>query len=426
MAAAPDLLARDPTAGTLLHRPDDRFVPLRPDDLAGALAADNATFGEDARWLTELATAIADVVDQEAGAFEHELCARYGPFNPDRDTIPFHPPATAGGDNFAELLTRIDYLLNKANFERLSDDQLRAVVRSGDARGVRVRLDPEKVRYIAVWVRGRTTTCVTRRTWREPLRGRAVRVGMFRRLVVVGRLRDDPNVLLKLFKDIPACDLEALLPHAEVAMSWFDRARALGGGAGAVGSTATKLVNLVTGIIAWTKILWVILIGAGVLAYRGIVGYRRARAARDSQRTRHLYFQSLDNNVGAIHALVTMFAQEEIKEALLAYAFCHARRPGLAHPSARADVDAADAAFPSGHDWLAPRVAAYLGERFGVEVDFDADDALRTLDRLNLWLDRSACRVIPPAEAVDRLRSHWRSHRTRHHHEMVIQSPLAK
>lgn len=413
MPVSRDVLTRDPTVETLVHRPDDRFVPLRPDDLAEALASDQTVFGQDARWLRDLSAALADVVEQEAGAFEQELCARYAPFNPDRDTINLRSDRDGSGDAFADLLRRIDYLLNKANFERLSDDQLHAVVKSAAVRGVRVRLNPANAAYVAVWVRGQTATRVTRRTWRSPVKGRPVPIEMFRRLVVVARLRNDPNVLLKLFKDIPVCDLEALLPHAEIAMTWFDRARALGGGAGVLGSTATKVVNLITGIIAWTKLLWVILFGALLLAYRGITGYRRARASRDSQRTRHLYFQSLDNNVGAIHALVTMVVQEEAKEALLAYAFCHARGGAAC---------AADAA-PCDTAWLATRVQDYLRQRFAVEVDFDASDALNTLSRLDLWLDRSACRVIAPPEAVDRLRSHWRSHRTRHCHELAIQAP---
>jgi len=186
-------------------------------------------------------------------------------------------------------------------------------------------------------------------------------------------------------------------------MSWWDRAMMVSGGAGALGSTATKVFKLVTTIAALSRLLWVVLFGAALLSYRTFVGYRRARTNRDSQRTRQLYYQNLSNNGAALHTLISMIAQEELKEAVLAYAFCHE---------------------PGERSWtsvnFAARVAAYLSERFAAEVDFDAPDAIESIARLNLLRDTVAFRVIPCEEAEEQLLKCWITRQSTGYHRTMV------
>ncbi len=395
-------LSRDPMSAIEAHLPDNRFVPVRARELAAALAQDAPRFGLNAALVEQIARALEDVIDQEAAAFEQDLIERYAPFNPDRDTLPpADVEAARTAPTCAELLARLDYLFNKANFERLSDVQIQEAVRMANSHGLRIRLRPDRIESLAVWVRGRDR--VERRflTWRHPLRGERRSLPVYRRLIVVARLRDDPNVLLKLFKEIPVADVEALLPHAEVQMNWLDRLKVFGGGAGMVGSSATRLFHYLGFLAYWSRIMWVLAIGGLILLIRTLMGYKTARTQRDWVRTRHLYYQNLDNNNGVIHALVSMVNQEECKEALLAYAACLAAAPPIASP-----------------DDLARRVQGWLRERFDVEVDYDVRDAMATLDRLGLWNDAATFHVLPPHAAIDRLRSHWRCRRTMFHHEL--------
>jgi hypothetical protein len=404
MTARGSELASDPTADVEWHRPDCRFVPIRAGELIAALAEDKEQFGFDTDEFCSAAAALRDVIEQEAAAFERELADLYAAFNPDRDTRPVRPlPELRTLEAYADLNARLDYLLEKANFEQLSEVQIEAALRKANSYGLRIRLRPERVEQFAVWVRGRGTIERACRDWRHPLRGELRELPVFRRLVVVARLRDDPHVILKMFKDIPEDDVEALLPHAEVHMSWLDRMMLLGGGAGTLGTTATKVFKLAASVAILSKLLWVLLIGAATLLFRTIMGYRRARTSRDSQRTRHLYFQNLSNNAGVIYSLVSLVTQEELKEAALAYAFCHAPR--------EQSWTAAD---------LARRVEAYLSGRFGVELDFDAPDAIESLTRLKLWRDTLALRVVPCEEALERLRQHWSSRRSADYHRSRI------
>ena len=148
---------------------------------------------------------------------------------------------------------------------------------------------------------------------------------------------------------------------------------------------------------------WVAIAALMGLSLRSFFGYRRARQARDSQRTRHLYDKNLANNAAVLHVLINQIAREELKEALLAYAF----------------VAAADGAIGCEAD-LDRRTEDWLRERFGVEVNFDCPDAVETLDRLDLWTDRGAWRVASAQEAIDRLEAHWRDRRTIDYHRQAV------
>jgi hypothetical protein len=95
-----------------------------------------------------------------------------------------------------------------------------------------------------------------------------------------------------------------------------------------------------------------------------------------------------------------MIAQEEMKEAFLAYALCTA---AAEPPGSKAELDR--------------RVEAYLCERFAARLDFDHTDALETLGRLGLWADPPALQVIAPAVAIERLRDHACARRSIGYHD---------
>ncbi len=395
-AAVRSSLGSDPTRDVSVHRIDDRFIAVRTTDLLAAVLDDAGRPSADAGVLRQLAEALSGVIEQETDAFIRELLHRYQLVNPDCDTVlPIDPRAYRCPELYDEIERRVSHLLDKANFERFDDVQLDAVVRAAATHGFHVRLSPDRIESLTIWVRGHGR--VTRRAWRWGLRPVVVarEMSVFRRLVVVARLRNDPHVLLKMFKDIPEDDVEALLPHAEVEMNWFDRLRMFGSGAGVLGSTVAKLLFSVAVL---SKLLWILVVGAGTLLVRTILGYRRARVQRDFQRTRHLYYQNLCNNASVIHSLARMTADEEFKEAFLAYALLARRAP----------------AAPAG-DSLAQRASEFLARRLNVRVDFDARDALRTLRRLELFAADDAG-VLPPAAATERLRAHWIAARSQNHH----------
>ena len=89
------------------------------------------------------------------------------------------------------------------------------------------------------------------------------------------------------------------------------------------------------------------------------------------------------------------------KEALLCYAMCFT-----------GNVD--------GGQGYAGRLGAeaerYLSAKVGIDVHFDVEDALETMDRFALWEDRDALRVVPPEEALAILEAHRRERRSANYH----------
>jgi len=148
-----------------------------------------------------------------------------------------------------------------------------------------------------------------------------------------------------------------------------------------VGSTATQITKV--GLLAISRLLWVVTMGLAMLLWRTFSGYQKARHKRDWQRTQHLYYHNMSNNAAALHMLISMTKQEEIKEAALAYMLC------LLSEKPPADAEELKAAAEK-----------YLYDKFGAEVDFDVEDAIDKLDRLRLWADRSALRVVSMEEAM--------------------------
>jgi hypothetical protein len=119
------------------------------------------------------------------------------------------------------------------------------------------------------------------------------------------------------------------------------------------------------------------------MAFRTFFVFRRTKKVRDGERNRHLYYRNVANNAGVLSWLIDMIGQEEEKEALLGYAMC---------------LRGCD-----GPEELRRRVNDFLGHRFGGATAFDSPDAAETMDRLGLWADRAAMRVVKPEEACRRL-----------------------
>ncbi|MHC4416149.1 MAG: DUF3754 domain-containing protein [Planctomycetota bacterium] len=395
-------------AGADFHLPDDRFIPIRHEDLIHAIESEPERFAAVSAHIRRVAEALVRVIDQETTAFRWTIEWHYALFNPDRETLPLRDPNDLRHPDLYDAFRRhLSYLVDKANFERLDNVQIEAALETANSQGLRIRVRPERVEDLDLFVRGRAHVRRRFKTWRRPIKGEPRELDVYRRLAVVVRLRGSPFVMLKLFREIPVADLEALLPHAEVRMSISDRLKLIGGGAGALGGLATKVFwMIVGGAVVATQLLWVAIVALLGLSLRSFFGYRRAISARDSQRTRHLYDKNLSNNAGVLHTLVNLIAQEEIKEALLAYAFTAAGDQPV-----RGETD------------LDTRVEGWLRERFGVAVNFDCPDAVETLDRLDLWADRCGWRAAGPPEAIDRLERHWRERRTLDYHVRKAEGP---
>jgi len=381
--------------------PDDRYIPVRIEALMAELSAQSDRLGLPAERVESLELAFEHAILQETSAFKRMISRAYEPFNPARETIAHdedHDDVVVDG-RITALRDMVAYLLEKANYEPLEEGQLEDTLHLASTHGMRIRVNPDRMAFIDLYVRGRANTQRTVRTWRHPIRGEERTIEIFRRLAVVFRPADQSRVNLKLFREIPLEDVEALLPHAEPQMTRFDKLKIIGGGLGALGGVATKLwAILVQGAAIASGFMWAATVAMVGLSVRSILGYRHAKKVRTSQMTHHLYFQNVANNAGVLDQLLSSIAHEELKEALLGYAVLRAN-PQVGGMGAFEEA-----------------VRLWLDDAFGIRVDFDGPDAHESLTRLELWEDEKTWTVVPPEVAIERLEARWRTRRGRDYH----------
>lgn len=358
------------------------------------IGADETSFGDVAELIEPLELAFEHVILQETAAFRRRMGRRYETLNPARETIVHAEDSDDSrvDDQIDELREMIGYLLDKANYEPLEEGQLETTLHLASTHGMSVRVNPERLEFLELYVRGRASTTRNVRTWRHPIAGEERDIEIFRRLAVVFRSRGARQVNLKLFREIPLEDVEALLPHAEAQMTQFDKLKIIGGGLGALGGLATKLwAVLIHGAAIATGFVWAAIIAMVGLSVRSILGYRHAKRVRNSQMTHHLYYQNVANNAGVLDQLLSSIGREELKEALLGYAMLRAREDIK-------DVEGFERA-----------IERWLADAFDVRVDFDGPDALESISRFDLWASRDAWTVVEPREAIARLDTQWKT-----------------
>ena len=386
-----DAAASSPMGLPSLESLDDRFIPVRVEAIVDAIDADPQRFGELSGWAQKICRAIDRVISLEVGELHRHLDRLYAAANPDLDALAEpNPPWKQGDGTLHEALA---YLFDRASFGQLNDVGIKEAIAAGSAYGLRVRVRPERVRKLAIHVRGRGTITLVKRDKKKPWKKQELKVDIYTRLAVVAQLNGEEGVRLKLFRDIPVADVEALLPHAEATMTVMDRALVVGLGAGSLGSLA-KVVFV--GAASTSALAIPAAIGFGGMAVRSFFGYRRKKKLRTAHRTEHLYEKNLANNAAVLHTLCRMIAHEEAKAAIVAYAVLAARH----------DLEP-DKRWPM--EELATRATGYLKERFRVASRFDALTAVATLERLGLMTDAS---LADPDAALAVVEAHWKTRDT--------------
>ena len=361
--------------------PREHYIPLRPADLIQKLADEPAVTIFEREQFRELCRLIEATLHHEFRSRLEELKTAYAPFDPDSDAAKL--PVLRDDDRTARcrrLFDRFDTLLTRANYRRLTREELEAAVKSPHHSGLKLHLDLSVFERLEVYVRGGCELPFRQRSWQNAWREEIRLIPAYRRLAVIFRLREtspltDPidtrAVVLKLFKDIPEQDIETLLPGTNIHIGLFEQAKIFVPTLSGIGLTLFKLLKgaavvAFAGLYGLVAFLGLI---SGAIGYgvRSFYSYLRTREKHQLCLTRHLYFQNLDNNAGVIYHLLAEAEEQEFREIVLAWWLLW--RGDQAGATAR-QLDAA------GETWLR--------ERCGIEVDFEISDALAKLRRLGL------------------------------------------
>jgi uncharacterized protein DUF3754 len=408
----------------------DQFIPVRKSDILEALV-DNGLLTDDARkaQFCQVCRMLGAVYHYEYFERLEVLRKDYYYFNPELDRH-----ARIKVENveraYGELITSFTAVLKGANFIEVSHEEIERAHRESVLVNVNLSTPIDDFREVRFFRRGHHQETFELRKW-FGLRRRQIEAVVYDDviLLVATKSEDEPNgkkkkkkkkkratlgkirpgaVLLKYFRNIASADLNALYPNVRVVMSLFDKLSlsvpAVVGGIPILLKLASTITVLflvvgfylgVSGAIHEDQMKSALAALSGLVALGGFlmqqwVKYQRQSLKYQKELTDNVYYRNINNNAGIFDYIIGAAEEQECKEAFLAYYFLSTS------PS------------PLTQDELDRSIEKWLLEKFSIDIDFEVDDALAKLERLELLRrDGDRLSVPPPEDALARLDYHW-------------------
>ena len=370
-----------------------RFIPFRKTDIVQMCVQENQLAGQEDDF-RQLCRMLGSVFHFEFHRVVESLKDSYAPLDPDADTRSIGNNTVPGGHEFVELLNG---LLEKANYERVTEDELNLALTEASMFRIRLHVDFDDFSEVLLFCRGVSQREETLSSLFGLIK-KDISFTNYDRVVLYLRFRDDyaqskdqPAVcrpgatLLKLFQNVPRADLEMLFPNTAVRMRLIDKLligvpAAISGGVVLTTKLGASLVLVGSLLGFWLGLssepaelnktsLMVLL--AGLVALGGYLwkqfnNFNNRKIRFMQALTQNLYFKNLDNNAGVFHRLANDAEEEECKEAILAYYFLLSSEQTMS----RIELD--------------KKIEQWLVERWQCRVDFEINDALNKLLALKL------------------------------------------
>jgi hypothetical protein len=427
----------------------DRFIPLRKSDIIDGLIAEGRLDTAGQARLRQLARMLGAIFHYQYFEELDRLREVYFYFDPELDPKAYDPkaydpkacgpkaydPKACGPAKDLEAAYRclseeFARVLKDANFIEISHDEItRAFAERARVR-VKIKAPVEDYRDVRMFRRGHHTETIEIPVW-FGLRRRPLEVVVYDDVVMMvatkpdGTTRADARkalvsarpggqkirggaVLFKYFRHIARADLKALFPNVRVVMSLSDH---LTLGVGALVGGVPILIKLASTM----TVLFVVagfylglsgtihdndfeqalaalsgLLALGAFALRQWGNFHRQSLIHQKQLTDNIYYRNVNNNSGIFNYIIGEAEEQDWKEALLAYY----------------SLLTADA--PLAREALYLRVEELLARVFAIAADFEIDDALARLKRLDLLGETDGrLSVLPLADALARLDQEW-------------------
>ena len=438
-ASSDDLLASASGVPTELPpdetaQPREHFIPLRKVELVKLLADDKELSSDERQQFLELCTLVGSTIHFHYHQKLEELKEAYFSLDPDVDERTREPSSPAQEEQQAGVVfDKFGELMERANFRKLSEEEIHSSLESASQWGLNLKVDFKIFERLDVYARGDVLGKRKVRTWQKWYRETTVDVPTYQRLAVVFRLAEEKAVrsrkaaglqlgavplhrpiAMKLFKNIPKVDLEMLLPGTRVKMTLFDQGKILIPTLSGLGLALFKLFTraAATALAGFSGMFGFLILLAGTIGYgvKAFFGYLNTKDKYQLSLTRSLYFQNLDNNSGVFFRLLDEAEEQEFREAVLAWWLLW-RQAG------------------NGDDggWTAHQIdraaEKLLRERCNLKVDFEIEDALDKLRRMNLIeaLPGGKWRTVSISAALCELDRAWDNFFT--YHQGAEESP---
>ena len=402
----------------------DHFIPVRKSEIIAALVEERALSAqaEEARRFCQL---LGSIFHFESFAGLEQLRDDYFYFNPElRTQSQLAPDALA--DKRRDLAQTLHAVLKKANYKEISHQEVEDAHNQRHLLRLQVRAPLDDYHLVQFYERGRHTEKVDVRKW-FGLRPNMIDATMFDNVVLVlvvksleeitskGQRRrleasdfKPGTILIKYFRNITASDLYMLLPRVRVVMSFADQ---LTIGLPAVAGAVPLLLNLLPALTVLSLVAGYFLglapvvdtetmvksFGAltGIAAIVGFILTQRMKYQKRSleyqkEISDHFYFRNVSNNSGIFDTLVGSAEDQEFKEAALAYFFLLM----AGAPLTQKDLDG--------------RIENWFRAKHQLDLDFEVEDAVAKLERLELLQRSGQGLTVPPLkQALVKLDGIW-------------------
>jgi len=371
-----------------------RFIPFRRTDIVHLCLSQGLLDERGIRLFRSAEKKIEQNFQAEFHGIKQELKDTYAPLDPDADTRVIE--TLRDESNPSSLVEILGRILERANYEKISDTHMQRALNSSSLFQVRLYVSLEDFDEVLLYTRGASRREETLREffglWR-----RKVRFKNYDRVLLYLRLKPDVDsdsalgdcqpgsTVLKLFQNVPEADLEMLFPNIRVGMRLLDKLMIgvpalVSGGVVLTTKMGTTLLLIGSLLGFWLGIssepvkldrVALLALCGGLVALVGYLwkqfsNFRNRKLKYTQALTENLYFKLLDNNAGALLRILDDAEESECKESLLAYYFLLVK----ATPVTAAELDQA--------------IEMWFAGQLQCRLDFEIEDALGKLLDLQL------------------------------------------
>lgn len=199
---------------------------------------------------------------------------------------------------------------------------------------------------------------------------------------------------IRLFKDVPHLDMEVIFPNTSPSMRTLEKIKIGAPLIGGIVSLSMKYGPMLFGSASGDtslSLLGGLLTALGTYVLKTYTSYQKTREKFRSAVAKDMYFKGIANNQSVLTYMIDMAEEQEVKEAICAYMFIQ-----------ESDVS-------MNEEELDEAIEEWLLSTFGHDIDFEVDDALAKLEKMNLLsvADDGKLSVISVEQALVTLDDYW-------------------
>src|SRR5262245_34284441 len=168
----------------------EQYIPLRRKELIDLLCQQGLSDADQDQVRT-VARLLASLYHFEFLRTIEEVTNDYAAFDPDRETVQLKEGTPAEQiDRLDRLFTTFGYMLEKANYRHITEEQIHKALASRSRWGLTMTVDFSIFDRLTIYVRGDTTGRRSFRNWKRLWKVEDVEIPVYRRLVLMLKLRE--------------------------------------------------------------------------------------------------------------------------------------------------------------------------------------------------------------------------------------------